>query len=94
MNTVDVELSKLSSATRALVEEAIRLGASLKEVAVWSKAAVAHMGSPMTEDMRRRLQEGFASMRYYRTEGDPHNPPDEGFMDDETSTGISFPRSM
>lgn len=88
----DNGLSQLSGAARALAEEALRLGASLLEVASWSKATVAHMASPLDDGTRRRLQERFVSLRYYRTDGDPHNPPDEGFMDDETATGVSFPR--
>lgn len=91
--TADNDLSKLSSAARALVEDAVRLGASIQEVASWSNATVAHMAAPMHDTTRQWLQERFASLRYYRTDGDPHNPPDEGFMDDETATGISFPTS-
>lgn len=46
VTAVDATLSQLSSDTRAVLEEALRLGASLHEVVVWSKAAVAHMASP------------------------------------------------
>jgi hypothetical protein len=87
------DLSSISSAIRSVVAEAKHLGASVDQVAEWSKATVVHMAAPMTDCMRKRLKERFSSLRYFRTTGDPHNPPDEGFFDDAAACAISFPSS-
>jgi hypothetical protein len=88
------DLTGVPTSIRELVAEAESLGASIETVAQWSKALVVHMATPMTEAIRSALQARGGSMRYFRTDGDAHNPPHEGFIDDDGSAVISFPRRV
>jgi len=88
------DLAEVPASIREMVVEAERLGASIETVAQWSKALVVHMAAPMSDPIRNTLQSRVGSMRYFRTDGDPHNPADEGFIDDEGGAAISFPRRI
>jgi hypothetical protein len=85
--------SRLSAAIQAVVSAAQAMGHEVETIAEWSEATVAHMRAPLGAEQRRDLQTRFAGLRYFRTAGDPHNPPHEGFMDDVTKTAVSFPKS-
>lgn len=90
----DRDLSAVPASVREIVREAERLGASVKTVAQWSKALVVHLAAPMTDDMRNKLKTPGAAVRYFLTDGDPHNPAHEGFIDDDAGAAISFPRRL
>ncbi len=79
----------------AAISLAIDKDNSVKELSFgWSKVQqVVHMTSELTANLRGIIQNQLPSLRYWSSEATPHNPVDEGFMCDETSVAISFPRS-
>jgi hypothetical protein len=88
------DLTGVSTSIREIVAEAESLGASVETVAQWTEALVVHMAAPMTEARRSRLQVCGETLRHFRTDGDPHNPAHEGYIDDNSRVAISFPRSV
>jgi hypothetical protein len=54
---------------------------------------VVFMEGPLSADVKSVIATKLPNLRYYRSEGTPHNPADEGFADDAQSVVISFPLS-
>jgi hypothetical protein len=52
---------------------------------------VVFMQEPLSAEAHAALDRELPQLRHYRSERTPHNPPDEGFADDETDVVISFP---
>lgn len=58
----------------------------------WSQVKeVISMSGPLADELREKIIFENPSLRYWKYEGSPHNPPDEGFICDEHSVAISFP---
>jgi hypothetical protein len=78
------------------IDNAIRLseeaGIGLREVSTaWTAIQeVAYMTSPMTNSLKSEIAK-LAGLRYWSADGTPHNPPEEGFVDDDKKVAISFP---
>jgi hypothetical protein len=81
----------LSAGILSAVAAAMEAGGSVETVAQWSRALVVHMKEPLPEATRAKLQREFADLRFFRHDQDPHYAPSEGFMDERSATGISFP---
>jgi len=79
----------MSEAIFRLVDIAHSLGLK-SEDGQWSKAFVHNFSTPMPDKVR---EVGLAdsTLNYWRNDGDPHNPADEGFTNRAAKVGISFP---
>jgi len=59
----------------------------------WSRVArVVSMAPAIPAASRVDFVNVTAPLRYYETEGSPHNKPDEGLVCEECKTALSFPR--
>lgn len=58
----------------------------------WSKLkTVVSMKQPLTSALKSKITGEAPELKYWRYEGSPHNPADEGFVCNEHSVAISFP---
>jgi hypothetical protein len=55
----------------------------------WSKASVYWFDAPMPKNVRE-TGNADASVDYFNSEGTPHNPAGEGFIDRDAKIAISF----
>ena len=83
---------QVPQSVQPIVAAAQQLGHQIMTIARWSQALVVHMRDPLTDEHRAALKARFPSLEYFSTEGSPHNPPDEGFIDRDAGAAISFPR--
>ncbi|MAN45787.1 MAG: hypothetical protein GYB49_02595 [Alphaproteobacteria bacterium] len=79
-----------SAAIREIAGRAMQQGNQVSGIAPWSKALVVHMAYSLSETLKAEICAQYPGLEYYREEGSPHNPPDEGFIDG--GFAISFPR--
>ena len=78
----------MSVGIRKLVEMAREAGLKSDDSA-WSEAFVFWFDDLMPEDIRR-AGNADPSIDYFDSEGTPHTPAGEGFIDREAKTAISF----
>lgn len=59
----------------------------------WSAVnKVIYMINPLQAQLKEQIQAEISTLKYRCYDGDPHNPPDEGFMCKKHSVCISFPK--
>lgn len=59
----------------------------------WMQAKqVVHFQSALSPSLRSMIAEQVPSLRYWSVDRTPQNPASEGFMCDQFSVGLSFPR--
>ena len=86
-----VDLSPVGSAAiRWVIGRALAEGNRVQALAPWTKALVAHMAQGLTAELKAEVRARYPSLGYYEDAGSPHNPPDEGFVED--GFAVSFPR--
>lgn len=79
-----------SEAILWIVEEALRGGNEITTLAPWTKALVAHMRDGLTPALKEKVAARWPALEYFIQPGTPHNPPDEGYI--ENGFAVSFPR--
>lgn len=58
----------------------------------WSNAKkVFHMNTALTHELKKQIETEVPQLEYWKDEGSPHFPPDEGFFCNECKEAISFP---
>jgi hypothetical protein len=69
-------------------------GNTIKEISSgWSKVKqVVHVTHKLTPFVRKEIERDSPGLRYWISEGTPHNAPEEGYISDEDQIAISFPR--
>lgn len=72
---------------------AVGAGNAVREITKgWTKVhQVVHMRDVLVPALRDDIQREVPSLRYWSTEGTPHNAPEEGFLCDEYGVGLVFP---
>lgn len=86
------DLSEVGSAAiRWVIEEALASGNRLQALAPWSKALVAHMTERLDPALKAEIRSRWPDLEYFEDKGSPHNPPDEGFIED--GFAVSFPQA-
>lgn len=66
--------------------------AVLEVVNGWAKVkTVVYMKLPLSVELKEKINQEDANLRYRKFDGSPHYPADEGFICDEHSIAISFP---
>lgn len=78
----------MSSAIRELVVRSESLGL-VADQSEWSEAFVYWFDALMPSDVRT-LGSANPTLDYFNSDGTPHNPAGEGFIDRNTKTAISF----
>jgi hypothetical protein len=58
-----------------------------------SVARVVHMSGRVPVAMRSEVEGAAGSVRFYRSDGDPHTSPDEGLICEPCGVALSFPRA-
>lgn len=59
----------------------------------WSKMSqVIEMSGKLTSELRQSIENKVPNLRYWSTEGSPHNSPQEGFTCDEYLVSMFFPK--
>jgi len=78
----------MSAAVLSLVDMA-RVRHLVADNGEWSDATVYWFDAPMPPEIR---EAGLANpaLEYFASDGTPHNPPDEGFIDRPAKIAISF----
>jgi len=71
---------------------ALSTGYSVENVSTgWSKMnQVIEMSGRLSSELRQSIEDKVPSLRYWSTEGTPHNAPQEGFTCDEYQVSIFF----
>ncbi len=79
-----------SQAVRWVIDQAVARGNRVETLAQWSKALVAHMSDGLAPELKAEVEARWPDLTYFAEAGTPHNPPDEGFIED--GFAVSFPR--
>lgn len=85
---------KQSPAIQQGIELALAEGNEVVQTSTgWEKVdEVVHFRQPMTSKVRDALSD-HAALRYWLSEGPPHNQPQEGFADSAAPMALAFPIS-
>ncbi len=86
--------STKSSHINHAIELSLAAGNEVKEVSYgWSRVScVVFFCEKMSWDLRVKIEREEPGLRYFSTEPTPHNKADEGFICDQFSVAISYPR--
>lgn len=79
-----------STTIRWVAERAVETGNSVQGVAQWTRALVVHMDHGLSPALKAEIRSRHPELEYFEQAGSPHNPPDEGFIED--GFAVSFPR--
>ncbi|HEU4956333.1 MAG TPA: hypothetical protein VFT40_01760 [Sphingomicrobium sp.] len=83
----------ISPAIRRAVEIAVLEGNSVASTSEGfsKRRQVVFMQQPLSIGAHSAIGRELPQLRPYRSEQTPHNPADEGFVDDEADVAVSFP---
>ncbi|VVT03016.1 hypothetical protein [Erythrobacter sp. EC-HK427] len=82
----------MSKAIKGLIGLAEQSG-GIGEFSQWSQSDVWWFDMSMPDGLRA-VGNADACLRYFSSDATPHNPADEGFIDDAASLAIAFRRSQ
>ncbi|MFP1787610.1 hypothetical protein ACLEDP_17425 [Lonsdalea quercina] len=77
-----------------VIELSLAEGNSVKEISDgWSNMEqVIFLSKKMSRSLQLKIKKEEPTLRYFSTNGTPHNKADEGFICDEYKVAISYPK--